>query len=158
MQMVRQNHHRINFKRMSGFNRLKSATQTIDIFHQKPTSFSFSQVYGEKPCSSWHINTTVISHCFIVKVGVSIHANDAVRTSPHPTNFLVKTLYDKTVGCGERSEPHQSRNYSNGAVRSSPHPTALLRLTDCALPRLGGQRWQLGVTKVPTLFRRKHPE
>jgi hypothetical protein len=38
------------------------------------------------------------------------------------TNTRVGT-YFKFVGCGEHSEPHQSRN-ANGAVRSSPHPTA----------------------------------
>lgn len=59
MQMVRQNHYSVNSKRMSGFNRLKSVTQTIDVFHQKLISFSFSQ----KPCSSWHVNAAVISHC-----------------------------------------------------------------------------------------------
>jgi len=62
IQMIWQNRHGINYKRVSSSYNIKSIPQTNYMLHQKLIFTSLSQVYG-KNHAVWRVGTTVISHC-----------------------------------------------------------------------------------------------
>jgi len=59
-----------------------------------------------------------------VGLGRNVTLFDWLRRWAYVAVRRYRTQRNQPVGCGERSEPHQSRN-ANGAVRSSSHSTAL---------------------------------
>jgi hypothetical protein len=56
MQMIWQNRHGINYKRVSSSYNIKSIPQTINMFRQKVISSSLSQVYGKNHVV-WRVGT-----------------------------------------------------------------------------------------------------